>query len=328
MSQIENIAAELSLWANESEVLYSKTNDLVFRNISQHLNLLSAYTYRLLDEPSGGVSSFNTRIGDVVLLSSDVTTALTYTPVTEARTLTINGVTYDLSANRSWTISTATPTLAQVTTAGNTTTNAITVGGLVVDTDTLVVDSVNNRVGIGTATPLSIFDVAGTALSVSQRIRTTSTGTTNIALRIQDGTTGFTDTDGLYLGRSNAINYLWTYENEPLVFATNNTERIRLDASGNFGIGTSSPVAPLDVATTLTNISAHIRTTSTSASTDVGLRFQDGTTGTNLFDGLYLGRASSINYLWTYETEPLVFGTSNSERMRLFANGNVAIKIQ
>lgn len=36
--------------------------------------------------------------------SSMVTTALGYTPVTDARTLTINGVTYDLTANRSWTV--------------------------------------------------------------------------------------------------------------------------------------------------------------------------------------------------------------------------------
>lgn len=36
--------------------------------------------------------------------SGDVTTALGYTPVTNARTLTINGTTYDLTANRSWTI--------------------------------------------------------------------------------------------------------------------------------------------------------------------------------------------------------------------------------
>jgi hypothetical protein len=48
--------------------------------------------------------------------------------VPSSRTLTINGVTYDLSANRTWTISTATPTLDQVTTAGNTTTNSISVG--------------------------------------------------------------------------------------------------------------------------------------------------------------------------------------------------------
>jgi hypothetical protein len=146
-----------------------------------------------------------------------------------------------------------------------------------------------------------------------------------VGLRIQDGTTGFTDSDGLYLGRSGAINYLWTYENEPLVFATNNIERVRLDPNGNFGIGTNNPIAPLDVATSTNSISARIRTTSTSASSDVGLRIQDGTTGTGTQDGLYLGRASAINYLWTYEAEPLVFGTSNSERMRLFANGNLAL---
>jgi hypothetical protein len=52
----------------------------------------------------GGVTSFNTRTGAITLSSSDVTTALTYTPVTNARTLTINGVTYDLSADRSWSI--------------------------------------------------------------------------------------------------------------------------------------------------------------------------------------------------------------------------------
>lgn len=51
-----------------------------------------------------GVSSFNTRTGAITLLDTDVTGALGYTPVTNARTLTINGTTYDLSANRSWSI--------------------------------------------------------------------------------------------------------------------------------------------------------------------------------------------------------------------------------
>lgn len=53
------------------------------------------------------------------ITSSDVTTALGYTPVTNARTLTINGVTYDLTANRSWTI-------AGGVTSFNTRTGAIT----------------------------------------------------------------------------------------------------------------------------------------------------------------------------------------------------------
>jgi len=62
-------------------------------------------------------------------------------------------------------ISVPTPTLAQVTTAGNTTTNAITVGGLTVDTNVLVVDSTNNRVGFGTTAPAYRVDVQGFAAS-------------------------------------------------------------------------------------------------------------------------------------------------------------------
>ena len=40
------------------------------------------------------------------ITSAQVTTALGYTPVTNARTITINGVTYDLTTNRTWTIDT------------------------------------------------------------------------------------------------------------------------------------------------------------------------------------------------------------------------------
>ena len=46
-----------------------------------------------------------------------------------------------------------TPDLQEVTDEGNTTTNAITVGGLTVDTNVLVVDPINDKVGIGTTTP-------------------------------------------------------------------------------------------------------------------------------------------------------------------------------
>lgn len=70
--------------------------------------------------------------------SSMITTALGYTPVPTTRTLTINGTTYDLSANRSWTVSTVeTDTLATVTTRGNVTTNTIDVGGVKSDYVTL-----------------------------------------------------------------------------------------------------------------------------------------------------------------------------------------------
>ena len=56
----------------------------------------------------GGVTSFNTRTGAITLLDTDVTGALGYTPVTNARTLTINGTTFDLTANRTWSVGTVT----------------------------------------------------------------------------------------------------------------------------------------------------------------------------------------------------------------------------
>ena len=51
-----------------------------------------------------GTFSLDTNTYLTSITSSNVTTALGYTPVTNARTLTINGTTYDLTADRSWTI--------------------------------------------------------------------------------------------------------------------------------------------------------------------------------------------------------------------------------
>jgi len=64
--------------------------------------------------------------------STLVTTALGYTPVTNARTITINGTAYDLSANRSWTVTASeTDTLATVTARGASTSTALTLSGRV-----------------------------------------------------------------------------------------------------------------------------------------------------------------------------------------------------
>lgn len=60
--------------------------------------------WQLIGISGAGVTSFNTRTGAVTLSSGDVTTALGFTPVTNARTLTINGTAFDLSANRTWTV--------------------------------------------------------------------------------------------------------------------------------------------------------------------------------------------------------------------------------
>ena len=56
---------------------------------------------------------------------------------------------------------TETQTLDDVVTLGSSTSQAIVVGGLTVDTNTLAVDTINNRVGIGTTSPKTAVTVEG-----------------------------------------------------------------------------------------------------------------------------------------------------------------------
>jgi hypothetical protein len=99
-------------------------------------------------------------------------------------------------------------------------------------------------------------------------------------------------------------------------------------ANGNFGIGTSSPAAKLDVFT-----SASLIANLGSSSIDGGyLSYNTG--GTNPW---YLGSGQAIAVLFSGSgsrsdfaimggtTANLIFGTSNTERMRIDATGNVGI---
>ncbi len=94
--------------------------------------------------------------------------------------------------------------------------SATITGDLTVDTSTLKVDSANNRVGIGTASPASALDVNGTAI-----IR---------------------DTFSLLMGYGNQQRILagGTSDNTYLTFSqwtgAAYTERMRIDQSGNLGL--------------------------------------------------------------------------------------------
>jgi hypothetical protein len=66
-------------------------------------------------------------------------------------------------------------TLQRVTNNGATTTNSITVGGLTVDTNLIVTDTTNNRVGINQATPLASLQVEQVGISTATLNTTTTT---------------------------------------------------------------------------------------------------------------------------------------------------------
>jgi predicted heme/steroid binding protein len=145
-----------------------------------------------------GLSSFNTRTGDITLLDTDVTGALGYTPVTNARTITINGTTYDLSANRTWVVDTSsvsTRVVQKFTATAGQTTFTIT-GGYTVG----MVDVFLNGVKLDNATEFTASNgstvVLSSAAVVNDVVEVYKYGGQFIANNTLRQTTAFTATAG------------------------------------------------------------------------------------------------------------------------------------
>ena len=134
----------------------------------------------------GGVTSFNTRTGAITLSSTDVTTALGYTPVTNARTLTINGETYDLTANRTWTVGVnpSARTIQTYTATASQTTFTVT-GGYVVGLVDVFINGVRLTSADFTATNgTTVVLTTGTGVNnIVDVIKYTSAFTASSALR-------------------------------------------------------------------------------------------------------------------------------------------------
>jgi hypothetical protein len=114
----------------------------------------------------------------------------------------------------------------QILGAGGTATlaSATITGNLTVDTNTLFVDSTNNRVGIGTASPSTILDIQS-AGGVYARIQNT-TSTADAYLLVKN-TTG----EGFF--GINALGpYIYTASALPIVFTTATSERYRIAGDG------------------------------------------------------------------------------------------------
>jgi hypothetical protein len=197
-----------------------------------------------------------------------------------------------------------TDTLDSVTGRGATTTNSISVGGLTVDTDTLVVDSTNNRVGIGEPSPDSLLHLKGSDPIIT--VEDTSAG----------GTASFQALNGSAIIDADSGN---TVANSIVRFDIDGSEKMRIDNSGNVGIGTNSPSSYNSVADNLVvgDVSGNNGITILSGTAEQGSLFFGDGTGASAAQGI-------IRY--KHSTNALELGTANTgDHLVIDSSGNVGI---
>jgi hypothetical protein len=189
--------------------------------------------------------------------NKSIATALGYTPANAATTLTINGVTFDLSANRTFTVGSVTGSGASGQVAYWTGTSAQA------GSANFLWDNTNSNLAIGAATTwqagigkLSVVNGATDApilslknTNATKQVYYASYNDSNKSLQyIVYGSTA----PGTLLGqfRANAavilgfntpsVLAIGNFENVPLVLGTNNAERLRIFGGGNVGINTGT----------------------------------------------------------------------------------------
>ena len=179
-------------------------------------------------------------------------------------------------------------------------------------TEAMRIDDSGN-VGIGTSSPAAKFELEDGGTSKTVLMKVTADDSSPYSLIIGNDTYSTSDTDGLamYVGNSGEGTINMRGTSSSLQFRTVGSERMRIDDSGNVGIGTSSPLRQLHIHDTSAN-SEIAFTAGTSGVSSI--LFGDGLTGTDVYRG-YLQ--------YNHSNDALLFATSATERMRINSDGSI-----
>lgn len=124
--------------------------------------------------------------------------------------------------------------------------------------------------------------------------------------------------DGFDIGMAEAgsVAFLNQREAAAMTFSTTATERMRIGATGNVGIGTTSPADKLHIESS-GNINMVVSTTNAANSAQIEFRRASDTS--------WFGPTSASFDIWYGEANPILFGIDGNERMRISATGDVGI---
>ena len=176
--------------------------------------------------------------------------------------------------------------------------------------DRFLIDSSGN-VGIGTSSPSASLSIDKTNVNQHRALDLENDSIT-YSMYVDQDNIG-TDSWSLFdtTNSQTALRYLPSASGY-WQFYTNNTERMRINSSGNVGIGTTSPDDMLEVY----GSSPNIRVTNT-AETDAGIVFTDAQAGT--------GQMAAIKFNSSDEKLKFFVNDETSQRMVIDTAGNVGI---
>jgi len=142
-----------------------------------------------------------------------------------------------------------------------------------------------------------------------------------------------TSTNSVWLtsgnSNTNSGSFIGTTDNQPLVFRTNNSEKLRITTNGNVGIGTNNPSAQLEVSGSLrfsgagTPGAGKVLTSDADGYATWQTISGGGSTGTWLITGN--NDTDENNFIGTNTNQPLIVRTNSIERLRVTSTGNVGI---
>ena len=170
----------------------------------------------------------------------------------------------------------------------------------------MTIQGSTGRVGIGTSSPNGLLTVQAN----SGRL-----------LTFRNSTTGTGSSDGSYIALNGSDLQISNAESANTIFYTGDSERLRINSSGQVGIGETSPDRLLHLKNTSDTAQAKIETTASSGRAQIQYKSPHG----DWVQGIQGATTSGDFLTYTAGSKNIIWYTSNSERMRLDSSGRVGL---
>ena len=162
--------------------------------------------------------------------------------------------------------------------------------------------------GLGVADPTILDDSGFRELVIGG-----ATEGAAIHLQDADGNVQF----GAFTSDASNAAFIRTVTNHPLIFRTNNTEKLRITSAGDVGIGDNAPNSNYG-----TNLSVH-----STATDGARLKISDGTTGKGNTNGLDLISTGGAAYIMNRYAGAMHLATNNTNRVNITSGGLVGVNV-